>query len=80
MTYLQTIIAGDSWGQIAVPLLEQYPWTAFVFIPTFATVQLGLMNVIQAVIVDKQSQVRESDLTLQTVQRSADEYASNQTS
>eukprot|EP00438_Fugacium_kawagutii_P001782 Skav235961 [mRNA] locus=scaffold592:76384:84416:- [translate_table: standard] len=27
----KTVIAGDSWGEIAVPVIEQYPATAFIF-------------------------------------------------
>ena len=40
------------------------------------TIIVGLWNVIQAVIVDKQAQVRESDLTLQTAQHGAERLVS----
>eukprot|EP00927_Polykrikos_kofoidii_P040400 TRINITY_DN34544_c0_g1_i1.p1 TRINITY_DN34544_c0_g1~~TRINITY_DN34544_c0_g1_i1.p1 ORF type:complete len:886 (+),score=140.82 TRINITY_DN34544_c0_g1_i1:226-2658(+) len=61
LTFTTAIIAGDSWGQLSVPLLERYPSTLFVIIPAFLSVQLGLLNVIAAVIVDRQAQARLED-------------------
>ena len=62
---MQTIICGDSWGAVAVPILQKYPLAALILLPSFASVQLGMMNVIAAVIVDQQVQARESDQNLQ---------------
>lgn len=65
LTFLTAIIAGDSWGQLAVPLIEEQPWTGIVIISAFITVELGLLNVIVAVVVDRQAQAREEDKALQ---------------
>jgi hypothetical protein len=27
----RTVIAGDSWGEIAVPVIQEHPATAFIF-------------------------------------------------
>eukprot|EP00927_Polykrikos_kofoidii_P037279 TRINITY_DN31403_c0_g1_i1.p1 TRINITY_DN31403_c0_g1~~TRINITY_DN31403_c0_g1_i1.p1 ORF type:complete len:859 (+),score=116.74 TRINITY_DN31403_c0_g1_i1:35-2611(+) len=64
LTFMKTILAGDSWGQLALPLLRGYPGTAAILVPTFISVQLGLVNVIAAVIVDRQTQARVNDENL----------------
>lgn len=69
LTFLTSIIAGDSWGKIAVPLLETYPWTGTVIVSAFITVELGLLNVIVAVVVDRQAQAREEDKALQSTMK-----------
>jgi len=65
LTFLSGIIAGDSWGQISLPLIEVKPWVAApIILGAFLSVQLGLVNVIAAVIVDRQAQAREDDQKL----------------
>lgn len=64
LTFMKTIVAGDSWGQIALPLLDEYPLAALIIIPVFISVQLGLVNVVAAVIVDRQAQARVDDESL----------------
>eukprot|EP00927_Polykrikos_kofoidii_P040121 TRINITY_DN3434_c0_g1_i3.p1 TRINITY_DN3434_c0_g1~~TRINITY_DN3434_c0_g1_i3.p1 ORF type:complete len:774 (+),score=103.52 TRINITY_DN3434_c0_g1_i3:319-2322(+) len=61
LTLWKTIVAGDGWGSVALPLLIHHPETALILIPAFISVQLGLVNVIAAVIVDRQTQARVSD-------------------
>lgn len=65
LTFLTAIVAGDSWGQIAVPLIESHPWTGVVLLSALVTIELGLLNVIVAVVVDRQAQAREEDKELQ---------------
>lgn len=65
LTLTQSIIAGDSWGLIAIPLMETYPAAYCILIPAFISLQLGLMNVVAAVIVDRQAQARLEDDKLQ---------------
>ena len=49
----KTVIAGDSWGQIAVPLIEAYPLTAIIFMGSLLTLVFGVMNLIaQPLVVD----------------------------
>merc|ERR1719247_3469181 len=61
LTLTQSIIAGDSWGLVAIPLLETSLAAYFILIPAFLSLQLGLMNVVAAVIVDRQAQARLED-------------------
>jgi voltage-gated sodium channel len=64
LTFMQTIVAGDSWGNIAVPVIEREPYTAIIFLGTQICVQLGLLNLILAVIVDRAREAREEDVEL----------------
>eukprot|EP00927_Polykrikos_kofoidii_P026005 TRINITY_DN23254_c0_g1_i8.p1 TRINITY_DN23254_c0_g1~~TRINITY_DN23254_c0_g1_i8.p1 ORF type:complete len:668 (-),score=108.17 TRINITY_DN23254_c0_g1_i8:29-2032(-) len=61
LTLWKTIVAGDSWGAVAIPLLTHFPMSGLILIPAYVSVQLGLVNVIVAVIVDRQAQAREDD-------------------
>ena len=36
----KTVVAGDSWGKVAVPLIEAHPWTAT---PIFIGSQLSIV-------------------------------------
>lgn len=44
----KTVIAGDSWGEIAVPVIEKFPWTAIVFMGSLLTLVFGVLNLIVA--------------------------------
>lgn len=46
----KTVIAGDSWGEIAVPVIEQYPATAVIFMGSLLTLVFGVLNFIVAVV------------------------------
>eukprot|EP00448_Togula_jolla_P007385 CAMPEP_0170603574 /NCGR_PEP_ID=MMETSP0224-20130122/18983_1 /TAXON_ID=285029 /ORGANISM="Togula jolla, Strain CCCM 725" /LENGTH=627 /DNA_ID=CAMNT_0010928461 /DNA_START=64 /DNA_END=1947 /DNA_ORIENTATION=- len=63
LTFTQQVVAGDSWGQVTMPLMEEHPWTGFLFVPVFVTVNLGIMNLVLAVIVDRAQEARESKAT-----------------
>jgi len=52
LTFVQQIVAGDSWGQATVPLIEAYPWTSFFFMGVFLTVGMAVMNLILGVVVN----------------------------
>lgn len=60
-TFLKTIVAGDSWGQLAIPLLIYYPGTCVVILGSLFSVQLGLLNLIVAIIVEGAAQARLED-------------------
>lgn len=62
LTFLQQIVAGDSWGQVTIPIIEEHPLTAFIFIPVLVTIALAITNVILAVIVDSAEITRKNDL------------------
>merc|ERR1719197_293668 len=61
LTFFQTIIAGDSWGRVAIPVVEEYPLAAIIFIGSLFSVVVGIMNLIVAVLVDTASEAREKD-------------------
>jgi len=61
LTFMKTIIAGDSWGQLAVPLMQTSRGASLILVLTYITINLGLLNTIVAVIVDRQAQAREND-------------------
>jgi len=44
LTFLQTIIMGDSWGMYSVPLIEKEWWTVFIFVGVIATVVFAAAN------------------------------------
>jgi len=61
LTFLQTIVAGDSWGQVSIPIMEMFPWTAVLFSSMLVMITLGVMNLILTCIVDKAMESREND-------------------
>eukprot|EP00429_Kryptoperidinium_foliaceum_P063563 CAMPEP_0176061660 /NCGR_PEP_ID=MMETSP0120_2-20121206/30744_1 /TAXON_ID=160619 /ORGANISM="Kryptoperidinium foliaceum, Strain CCMP 1326" /LENGTH=653 /DNA_ID=CAMNT_0017395221 /DNA_START=24 /DNA_END=1981 /DNA_ORIENTATION=- len=64
ITLFQTVIAGDSWGKIAIPVIEARPWTSVVFVGALMTLVFGVLNLIIAVIVDTAAESREKDVAL----------------
>ena len=44
----KTVIAGDSWGQIAVPVIESHPETSIIFVGSLLTLVFGVLNLIVA--------------------------------
>lgn len=58
----QTVIAGDSWGDIAVPVIEYSPGTAIIFVGSLLTLVFGVLNLIVAVVVDTFAEVRQRDV------------------
>jgi voltage-gated sodium channel len=60
LTFAQTIITGDSWGQTSIPLIEAYPVTTLYFIGVYVTVGMGTMNLILGVVVNVASQAHDN--------------------
>merc|ERR1719440_1045216 len=61
LTFFQTIIAGDSWGKVAIPVTEAYPLASIIFVGSLFSIVVGIMNLIVAVLVDTASEAREKD-------------------
>jgi len=61
LTFLQQIIAGDSWGQVSVPIIEEEPLIALFFFAVLLTVNFGLLNLVLTVIVDSAQAARDAD-------------------
>jgi len=72
MTFVQVIVAGDGGGVITVPLVEAHPSTTLFFLMVLVTVNLGLMNLILSVIVDKAQQAHSEDVEFHLQQRDED--------
>jgi len=61
LTFITAILAGDNWGEISLPIMERYPLTIPFFVAVLFSVQLGLLNLILAVIVERAHEAREED-------------------
>ena len=44
----KTVIAGDSWGEVAVPVIQRNPETAVLFVGSLLTLVFGVLNIIVA--------------------------------
>lgn len=71
LTFVQQIIAGDSWGMVSIPIIEMYPWTATLFLAILLSVNLGVMNLILTCIVDQAMEARASDRAFQLENKKA---------
>lgn len=62
LTFTQQIVAGDSWGVVTIPLMEYSPLiTIPLFMIVFISIDLGILNLILTVIVDRAAQARSED-------------------
>jgi len=52
LTFSQQIVAGDSWGQATIPVIEEYPVTALYFAGVFLSIGIAVMNLILGVVVN----------------------------
>jgi Ca2+-binding EF-hand superfamily protein len=73
LTLFQTIVASDSWGKVAVPVIEAHPWTAFVFVGAWLTLIFGMLNLIVAAMVDAFAEARENDVRSRAQERTEEE-------
>ena len=48
LTLFQQIVAGDSWGEISIRLVEAKPWTSILLFSMLITISLGMLNLILA--------------------------------
>lgn len=63
LTLFKTIVAGDSWGQLAEPIVVKHPWTAVIFVGSLVSLVLGVLNLVVAVVVDTAAEQRQKDVT-----------------
>eukprot|EP00931_Biecheleriopsis_adriatica_P020643 TRINITY_DN13730_c0_g2_i2.p1 TRINITY_DN13730_c0_g2~~TRINITY_DN13730_c0_g2_i2.p1 ORF type:complete len:642 (-),score=119.66 TRINITY_DN13730_c0_g2_i2:13-1938(-) len=69
ITFFQQIVAGDSWGQVSIPIMEQYPHTTPFFIIVLVIIQFGILNLVLVAIVDQAHKASEDDAQLQARSR-----------
>jgi len=67
ITLFQTVVAGDSWGLVAIPVIEEDPWTILIFAGVLITLVYGTLNLILAVVVDVFAEQRETDMEAKAV-------------
>eukprot|EP00405_Crypthecodinium_cohnii_P049277 CAMPEP_0206602538 /NCGR_PEP_ID=MMETSP0325_2-20121206/47473_1 /ASSEMBLY_ACC=CAM_ASM_000347 /TAXON_ID=2866 /ORGANISM="Crypthecodinium cohnii, Strain Seligo" /LENGTH=405 /DNA_ID=CAMNT_0054115097 /DNA_START=288 /DNA_END=1502 /DNA_ORIENTATION=+ len=67
--FFQTLVAGDSWGACAIPIVHYRPATFILFSLALVSVNVGLMNLVLASIVDKAAEAREGTKAEQALQR-----------
>jgi len=65
LTFMQTVVASDSWGRVSIPIMEMFPWTTVFFCFMLVSITLGVMNLILACIVDEAMESREADKAYQ---------------
>ena len=46
----QSVVAGDNWGSVAMPLIQEHPWTVLMF--SLLTLVYAVLNCIVAVVVE----------------------------
>mmetsp|Transcript_119481 Transcript_119481/g.254953 ORF Transcript_119481/g.254953 Transcript_119481/m.254953 type:complete len:419 (+) Transcript_119481:2-1258(+) len=73
MTLFQTIVAGDSWGKVSIPVIEAHPWTCIIFTGSLLTLVFGVLNLIVAVIVDTFAEIRSKDMISRAHEMDCDE-------
>eukprot|EP00928_Gymnodinium_smaydae_P025639 TRINITY_DN2035_c0_g4_i2.p1 TRINITY_DN2035_c0_g4~~TRINITY_DN2035_c0_g4_i2.p1 ORF type:complete len:503 (-),score=75.14 TRINITY_DN2035_c0_g4_i2:312-1820(-) len=64
LTLFQIIMAGDSWGRIAIPTIERYPASALIFVGALVTLLFGVLNLVLAVVVDSFAETRRNDMSM----------------
>jgi voltage-gated sodium channel len=52
LTIWKQLVAGDSWGKLCEPIVEEEHWTFFFFVLVLVTVTLTMLNCILAVVVE----------------------------
>eukprot|EP00931_Biecheleriopsis_adriatica_P094949 TRINITY_DN6857_c1_g1_i1.p1 TRINITY_DN6857_c1_g1~~TRINITY_DN6857_c1_g1_i1.p1 ORF type:complete len:415 (-),score=58.38 TRINITY_DN6857_c1_g1_i1:38-1192(-) len=62
MWFFQSMVAGDSFGACAIPIINEQPWSLIIFASALITIQLGFTNLILAVIVERASESREANI------------------
>jgi len=59
---VQQLLAGDSWGLVSIPIIDEDPWTLLFFLSVLVSISLCIMNIILAVIVENAQEARQDDL------------------
>jgi voltage-gated sodium channel len=75
LTFFQQLIAGDSWGTVSLPLCERSPAAWIFFSVVLVSLQLLVMNVILAAVVDAAQQARQENIDIIAQQKEEDRKA-----
>lgn len=72
--FFQTIIAGDSWGVMSVPVVERHPWSMIIFGGALLTIVFGVLQLVVAVVVDTFADLRAKDLRHMALELEMEEH------
>jgi len=61
LTFWKQLVAGDSWGTLCEPIIEEQKWTFLFFVMVLVTVSLTMLNCILAVVVEAGAAAAVSD-------------------
>lgn len=76
ITFTQGILLGDSWGMTAVPLLENHPASGVFLCFVVVTLDIALLNVLMASVVDSAQQARlDNDAYMADIRAEEEEEA-----
>lgn len=59
LTLFQQVVAGDSWAQMTLPIIEESALTVFFFMGVFVTIGMAVMNLILGVVVNIATQAHD---------------------
>eukprot|EP00927_Polykrikos_kofoidii_P023899 TRINITY_DN21854_c0_g1_i1.p1 TRINITY_DN21854_c0_g1~~TRINITY_DN21854_c0_g1_i1.p1 ORF type:complete len:685 (-),score=104.97 TRINITY_DN21854_c0_g1_i1:26-2044(-) len=75
LMFFQNLVAGDSWGKCAIPVILAQPGMFVIFAAALVCVQLGFTNLILSSIVESAATCRQEDLQLSAARRKKEEFA-----
>eukprot|EP00928_Gymnodinium_smaydae_P100673 TRINITY_DN9931_c0_g1_i1.p1 TRINITY_DN9931_c0_g1~~TRINITY_DN9931_c0_g1_i1.p1 ORF type:complete len:532 (+),score=72.83 TRINITY_DN9931_c0_g1_i1:90-1685(+) len=64
LTFAQIILAGDSWGVLAIPTIEHSPHTVVFFVGVLVTLMFGILNLVVAGVVDTFAETRSNNVNM----------------
>eukprot|EP00930_Biecheleria_cincta_P048341 TRINITY_DN33665_c0_g1_i1.p1 TRINITY_DN33665_c0_g1~~TRINITY_DN33665_c0_g1_i1.p1 ORF type:complete len:557 (-),score=92.18 TRINITY_DN33665_c0_g1_i1:108-1778(-) len=62
LLFFQMLVAGDSWGACSIGIIKEAPLTWLLFALSLIMIQIGLTNLILAVVVEKAAEAHEEDV------------------
>jgi len=69
LTLWKQLVAGDSWGTLCEPIIEEAPWTFLFFMVVLVSINLLMLNCILAVVVEAGANASAQDLHEKAVQQ-----------
>eukprot|EP00429_Kryptoperidinium_foliaceum_P029882 CAMPEP_0176134360 /NCGR_PEP_ID=MMETSP0120_2-20121206/68136_1 /TAXON_ID=160619 /ORGANISM="Kryptoperidinium foliaceum, Strain CCMP 1326" /LENGTH=553 /DNA_ID=CAMNT_0017470005 /DNA_START=110 /DNA_END=1771 /DNA_ORIENTATION=- len=61
LTFMQQVVAGDSWGTVTLDVIEESPATMMFFLLVLVTINLLVINLILAVVVEKATEAHAEE-------------------
>jgi len=64
VTITQHVIAGDAWGDVCIPMIKHAPYTLFMFMAMNFSINLLILNLILAIVVERANVSQQEDMKL----------------